>query len=210
MTVAMGWKRKAPLLLAVAVIVVLAAVTAWVRQSRIDVRTDGVQAATDGVPAMNANEDDAESSQSRAPRRAGTDARLRGAAMQERVEAAIARRARLRDEMASKAEASKQKAVAAYRAEKVDKTWAAQKETELSGVATSEALAQAKIVPKSFDVDCKTTVCRLNGTFSTLGEAEDWTLYYMSSVGNALPNTTVSKTQNPDGTTNVEIYGRAR
>lgn len=211
MTVAMGWKKKAPLLLAVAVIVVLAAVTVWVRQSRIDGHADDVQAVTDGVPVVNANRNDAESSQSRTPPgRAGTDGRLHGAEMQERVKAAIARRARLRDEMASKAEASKQKAAAAYRAEKVDKTWAAQKETELEGVATSAALAEAKIVPKAFEVDCKTTVCRLNGTFSTLGEAEDWTLYYMSSVGNALPNTVVSKTQNPDGTTSVEIYGHAR
>ena len=208
MTVAMGWKRKAPLLLAVAVIVVLAAVTAWVRQSRIDVRADDVQAATDHVPVVTG--DVAESSQSDVSRRAGTDGRASGADAPERVKAIIERRARLREEAASKAEASKQKAVAAYRAEKVDQAWATQKETELSGVATSAALAQAKIVPKSFDVDCKTTVCRLNGTFSTLGEAEDWTLYYMSSVGNALPNTVVSKTQNPDGTTNVEIYGRAR
>ena len=210
MTIAMGWKKKAPLLLAVAVIVALAAVTAWVRQSRIDARADDVQAATDDVRAVSATGDDAKSSQSAASRSAGTDARLRGAQMEERVNAVIARRARLRDEMESKAEASKQKAVAAYRAEKVDKAWAAQKETELSGVATSAALAEVKIVPKSFDVDCKTTVCRLNGTFSTLGEAEDWTLYYMSSVGNALPNTVVSKTQNPDGTTSVEIYGRGR
>ena len=210
MTVATSWKRKAPLLLAVTAIVGLAAVTAWVRQSRIDIRADDVRTVTDSAPAVGTSKDDAGSSQSRASRRTSTDARLHGADMQERVNAIIARRARVRDEAASKAEASKQKAMAAYRAEKIDRAWAAQKETELSGVATSEALAQAKIVPKSFDVDCKTTVCRLNGTFSTLSEAEDWTLYYMSSVGNALPNTTVSKTQNPDGTTNVEIYGRAR
>ena len=208
MTVAMGWKTKAPLLLVVAVIAALAIVTMWVRQSRTDRPADDVQAGADVAPVSATG--DAESSQSRASRRASMDARMSGAEMQERVQAIIARRARLRDESENKAQASKQKAAAAYRTEKVDKAWAAQKETELSGVATSAALAQAKIVPKAFDVDCKTTVCRLHGTFSTLGEAEDWTLYYMSSVGNALPNTVVSKTQNPDGTTSVEIYGRAR
>ena len=210
MTVAVSWKKKAPLLLALVVIVGLAAVTVWVRQSRIGVPTDDARAATDVVAAVSATGENAESPQSHASRRANMDARMSGAEMQERVKATIARRARLRDESASKAEVSKQKAAAAYRAEKVDKAWAAQKETELEGVATSAALAQAKIVPRAFEVDCKTTVCRLNGTFSTLGEAEDWTLYYMSSVGNALPNTVVSKTQNPDGTTSVEIYGHAR
>ena len=208
MTVAMGWKTKAPLLLVVAVIAALAIVTMCVRQSRVEMPADDVQAGIDAAPASATG--DAESSQARAPRRASMDARMSGAEMQERVQAIVARRARLRDESENKARASRQKAEAAFRSEKVDKAWATQKETELSGVATSEALAQAKIVPKAFDVDCKSTVCRLNGTFSTLSEAEDWTLYYMSSVGNALPNTVVSKTQNPDGTTNVEIYGRAR
>jgi hypothetical protein len=33
---------------------------------------------------------------------------------------------------------------------------------------------------------------------------------YMSSVGGDLPNAIVSRVPNPDGTTSVQIYGRAR
>ena len=35
-------------------------------------------------------------------------------------------------------------------------------------------------------------------------------MMYMASVGKALPSSVVSRTPNPDGSTSVEIYGRAR
>ena len=65
-------------------------------------------------------------------------------------------------------------------------------------------------MPKDLRVDCKSSMCRLDSSFATNGQAEDWVLLYMSSVGSALPNAVVSRVPNPDGTTRVEIYGRAR
>ncbi|MEP6634706.1 MAG: hypothetical protein ABJA62_10920, partial [Luteimonas sp.] len=135
---------------------------------------------------------------------------MNAADMREQMKRSIARREQLRADQARQSEAARQKAIATYRAESVDPAWAPQKTAELNQIAALPAIAQAKISPKSLDVDCKRTICRLNGTFASNGDAEDWTMLYMSSVGGALPNSVVTRTQNPDGTTNVEIYGRAR
>ena len=66
------------------------------------------------------------------------------------------------------------------------------------------------MAPRSLDIDCKSSMCRVGGSFASNGDAEDWVLIYMSSVGSTLPNAVVSRSANPDGTTSVQIYGRAR
>ena len=203
-----GWKKRGPLLMALTVLAVLAAVTLWMRKPDGASATTGMgTAAKDAsTPADASNTPPADI----ASRRRQALAPMSTVGTHEQVAQSIARRERMRADQARQAEDSRQKAVATYRSERADPAWAPQKENELNTIAASPAIAEAKIVPKSLEVDCKRTICRLNGTFASSGEAEDWIMLYMASVGGGLPNSVVTRTQNPDGTTGVEIYGRGR
>ncbi|MBB6599244.1 hypothetical protein [Luteimonas sp. MC1825] len=122
----------------------------------------------------------------------------------------VERRAQRRDEHIARTAALKKQSAERFAAEQVDPAWAPQKEAELAGIAGQPGFATAGVKPTSLDMDCKSSMCRIDGQFASNGEAEDWILIYMSSVGSALPSSVVSRTQNPDGSTRVEIYGRAR
>jgi hypothetical protein len=127
-----------------------------------------------------------------------------------RLHDAVARRQEARQAQIKRSAEQRKKAAEAFQREPVDPVWAPKKEVELNGIAAQPAFETAGAVPKDMRVDCKSSMCRLDGSFTTNGQAEDWVLLYMSSVGSALPNAIVTRTPNPDGTTSVEIYGRAR
>jgi hypothetical protein len=127
-----------------------------------------------------------------------------------RLQEAVARRQEAREAQIKRSADQRKKAVEAFQREPVDPVWAPKKEVELNSVGAQPAFETAGAVPKDMRVDCKSSMCRLDGSFATTGQAEDWVLLYMSSVGSSLPNAVVTRTPNPDGTTRVEIYGRAR
>lgn len=207
MAASVGWRKTGPVLAAAILIVGLGAVTVWIRKPANVQSADVLPVKTIGGEAGDGVSGDIVHAGGLHP---NTDAPMNASEMQQQVKQSIERRARLRDQLVRESAAAKQKAVATFSSERVDPTWASGKEAELTGIARSSAIAEAKAAPKTFDIDCKSTMCLLNGSFATNGEAEDWTLLYMSSVGSALPNSVVSRTQNPDGTTSVEIYGKAR
>lgn len=122
----------------------------------------------------------------------------------------IERRARLRREHEERTRALRERNIERYSTEQVDPAWAPQKISELTAVADNEAFQTAGAKPQSLSVDCRTSMCRIDGQFEDSGKAEDWILMYMSGVGSAMPNSVVSRRVNPDGTVRVEIYGRAR
>ena len=119
-------------------------------------------------------------------------------------------RAKRREEQIARTAAMKRQSAERFAAEQVDPAWAPQKEAELAGIANHSGFETAGVKPTDMRMDCKSSMCRIDGQFASNGEAEDWILIYMSSVGSAMPNSVVSRTRNPDGSTRVEIYGRAR
>lgn len=122
----------------------------------------------------------------------------------------VERRAQMRREHEARISALREQSAQRYASEQVDPAWAPQKESELKGVASRPEFEVAGANPKSLSVDCRSSMCRINGEFESNGKAEDWILVYMSSVGSSMPNSVVSRTRNPDGSMGVEIYGRAR
>lgn len=109
-----------------------------------------------------------------------------------------------------KAKDMETKVAAQFAAEKVDPAWAPTKQVDLKKIAELPQITSAVPAPKQMAVDCRSSMCRIEGTFDASGSAQDWTLLYLSSVGDALPSAVVSRVQNPDGTSSVRIYGRAR
>lgn len=128
----------------------------------------------------------------------------------ERMAAISERRAERRAEFERRNEEMRVAAEKTFTTEQVDASWAPVKERELDTIAARPEFATANATPKRMDVQCKSSVCRLDGDFTSMGQAEDWVLMYMSSVGSAMPNSVVTRTANPDGSASVRIYGRAR
>ena len=128
----------------------------------------------------------------------------------EGVLAHVERRAEMRDEHQARIRTLREESAQRFASEQVDPAWAPGKIKELTSLASEPEFAVANAKPQQLSVDCRSSTCRIDGQFETNGKAEDWILMYMSGVGSGMPNSVVSRSTNPDGTTRVEIYGRAR
>lgn len=122
----------------------------------------------------------------------------------------VEERARKREELRARTAALKEQSARRYASEQVDPAWAPAKRSELDGIAADPAFAAAGVAPSNLDIDCRSSMCRIDGQFEDASKAEDWIMLYTASLGSALPNTVISRTRNPDGTMRVEIYGRGR
>lgn len=122
----------------------------------------------------------------------------------------LEQRAERREQHAARARELQAQSAARFASEQVDPAWAPAKESELSALAANTAYEEAGAKPSSLTVDCRSSMCRLDGRFESRGQAEDWVMMYMATVGGAMPNSIVSRTQAEDGSTRVEIYGRGR
>lgn len=197
----MAKSNKLPLIVAAVVIGVVATGTILVRRT-----TEAPAPALDGAGASDAG---------REPAAPGAVApapvpRPSPGAGPARAEQALERRNVMRDQQIARTAELKKNAMDTFEREAVDPAWAPQKEADLQTVASGEGFETAGVSPQDLAIECKSSMCRVDGKFASNGEAEDWLLIYMSSVGGNLPNSIVSRSQNPDGSTRVQIYGRAR
>lgn len=199
---AMPMKSKTPLIVA-AVVIAAVAIGTFVARRSADSTSDA-PAATQG-PA-----EAAPAATTSGTRAGGTGSGARAIDTRTRLQETVARRQQSRQDQIKRSAEQREKAIDAFQREKVDPAWASKKEGELNKIAAQPVFETAGAVPKEMRVDCKSSMCRLDGSFATNGQAEDWVLLYMSSVGSAMPNSLVTRKANPDGTTSVEIYGRAR
>lgn len=196
--------NRTPLIIAAAVAVAVIAGTVVIRggTDRTAVAAADVEAAPTAPEARSAPTGSAPR-----PRALAADGRAAGI---DAVADQMERRATMRAEHEARTRALREQSEQRFASEQVDPAWAPQKEAELTDIAARPAFEAANAQPQSMSVSCRSSMCRLDGQFETSGKAEDWLLIYMSSVGGAMPHSMVSRRVNPDGTTRVEIYGRAR
>ncbi len=137
-------------------------------------------------------------------------ARTDTASIAERSAEMTASRQARREERKQKLQDARQAMASRYEQESVDPAWSAGKETSLQAVAESPTFKQAGIVPESLRIDCRSTVCKVNATHASYGASADWAMIYMTSSAGEVSHTFTKTTNNPDGTTSVEIYAQAR
>lgn len=191
--------NRIPLIIAGVVVVAVVAGT-FVLRDRDVVEPAGVpEAVAEAAPA-------AAPARAPAPARPVVDRQEIGERLVDEVE----RRAQMRKAQEERTRALREASIQRYTSEQVDPAWAPGKINELTGLADDPGFETANAQPQSLNVDCRSSMCRIEGQFETAGKAEDWILMYMSGVGSAMPNSVVSRRRNPDGTTRVEIYGRGR
>jgi hypothetical protein len=127
------------------------------------------------------------------------------------------RAAYVRERRAKMVQASKERneaflraATAKFNSEKVNPAWSSQAETRLQSIVSPQQLAAYDVDVQDMKVECKSTTCRINSTFNSSREADDWIVLYMSNVGENLPQSFVKTNTLPDGRVEIEIYGSGR
>lgn len=85
-------------------------------------------------------------------------------------------------------------------------------ESVLVDTISGPTMAGTGLRPDNVDIACKQSSCRIVGSFDRMGDAQDWSLFYITAAGgNVLTQTQMVFVPRPDGKTEVRIYSnRAR
>lgn len=85
-------------------------------------------------------------------------------------------------------------------------------ENTLVETISGDTMAGTGLRPSDVDIACKRSSCRIVGTFDRIGDAQDWSLFYITAAGgNVLSQTQMVFVPLPDGRHEVRIYSaRAR
>jgi len=97
-----------------------------------------------------------------------------------------------------------------YAGEHVDAAWAGRKEATMLAATKSDQITLLHAEPRDLDINCKTSMCRIQADFATRGLAMDWFTLFSINVGGEMPNSTFQYSANPDGSWRVTIYGLSR
>lgn len=116
-----------------------------------------------------------------------------------------ARRDAMRREASAQTVRIREIAVARYESETRDAAWAFAQTRARAGVA-KELSAAGVDMPADLATDCKRTVCRTTATFENRGQADQWTLLYMASLGNVAKTSVVSHSRDAQGADRLDIY----
>jgi len=71
-------------------------------------------------------------------------------------------------------------------------------------------IEQLHAEPQSLDVDCKTSMCRIQADFASESLANDWLTLFATNLGSEMPEASFQHSTNPDGTHRVLVYGLSR
>lgn len=94
-----------------------------------------------------------------------------------------------------------------FNAEPVDAAWAGRAEPALAKILDDEGIAISGLKPASYRADCRSNQCRISAVFGTHADADDWGTMYMNMTGETFHETRSMLIRQPDGTTELRIYG---
>lgn len=100
-----------------------------------------------------------------------------------------------------------QRLQAEFAADAPDAAGGAAAETRLEEAVVGSDMASTGLVPDDLAVDCRRTMCRVSADFTKAGDAEDWAMMYLSAAGGAISRARTVQVRQPDGSTQVIIYG---
>lgn len=133
------------------------------------------------------------------------------ASVAERTSAMTASRKARRAERKQKLEDITLATAIRFEQEAVDQAWAASKESKLQTLAEeSPTYQQAGILPKSVQIDCRSTLCKVTANHASYGASADWAMIFMTSSAGEVKRIYTKTINNADGTTSVEMYAEAR
>ena len=77
-------------------------------------------------------------------------------------------------------------------------------------LASSPDIAVSGIEPKSFASDCRSSTCRLSGTFDSRSDAEQWGMLLATGTGKTFRQTRTVVLPTSDGKYELRVYGVRR
>ena len=193
-----------------AALVVAAIGATLLLRGRVMPDVDVVETPTEPAVGAPAIADSTSASPTTARSQAGARRHVQAAVVEGKVQDTLEQRRRLREAQRERTRALHEQSAGRYAAERPDPAWAPAKIGELTAIAERPEFAEAGAKPASLGIDCRSTMCRLEAQFANQAQAENWIRMYTSSIGGAMPNSVVSRRNNPDGSVGVEIHGRAR
>jgi hypothetical protein len=97
---------------------------------------------------------------------------------------------------------------AAFRAEPTDPKWAPIAEQKLASVGQPDAILSIEAAsPTSRNIECRSKMCRLQFTFSSAADAEDWSLAFATGTGKNLTRLQYAVEPQRDGSARVTMFG---
>jgi hypothetical protein len=106
--------------------------------------------------------------------------------------------------------AGRKKVVGRYESETIDSAWANATRQELLKFSLSDQIRATQSEPSGLNIDCRRTTCRIEADFPSITAADDWSTLYLTDAGSRLPNASLQKSYNADGSVHLTIYALAR
>lgn len=97
-----------------------------------------------------------------------------------------------------------------HRAEPVDPAWAGRAEPTLNQLAASPEIAVSELHPDGLKAECRSSTCRISGTFNSNSDAEQWGMLLVTGTGKTFRQTRTVVVPTGDGKYELRIYGVRR
>lgn len=118
-----------------------------------------------------------------------------------------ARAQRTPEELAAERDRQLRELEAQFARDAADPVGGPRTENTLVQTISGETMAGTGLRPSDVDIACKRSSCRIVGTFDRIGDAQDWSLFYITAAGgDVLSQTRMVFVPLPDGRHEVRIY----
>jgi len=94
-----------------------------------------------------------------------------------------------------------------HAAESVDAKWAAQSEAEILSASIQPVMTDAGLKPQGIEADCRSSTCRVSARFADASDANSWATMLVTQMGGTLSQVKMAIARQPDGSSEVRIYG---
>lgn len=123
------------------------------------------------------------------------------------LDADMARVQRTPEEVAAERDRQLRELEAQFARDAADPVGGPPTENTLVETISGDTMAGTGLRPSDVDIACKRSSCRIVGTFDRIGDAQDWSLFYITAAGgDLLAQTQMVFVPLPDGRHEVRIY----
>ncbi len=93
-----------------------------------------------------------------------------------------------------------------FKADRPDPVGGGKSEQALENVLAGSTMKGTGMVPRDASIDCKSTSCRIVGSFKKGSDAEDWALFYLTAAAPHLRAAQMVLIPGADGSAEIHMY----
>lgn len=111
---------------------------------------------------------------------------------------------------AVEAEAAQRYWVEGFAAQSVNSSWARAKEDEVRKIVEADDFDAYGVRPKDFQIECRSSLCKVTATFPSQDKAEDWMRAFTLKTAQGFSGGATQTVKQPNGEATVRIITSAR